>query len=83
MDINTNEKVVISLQNIAFNKIRSGERKYDYINEVCQNGSHQYGRSNNTKKYIYCRGMNSPPDSISNCNCVFGCCGNFRNMTIP
>ena len=63
----------------------SQERKKTdyYINEVYSNVSHQYDRASHTEKSIYCRYINSYPDILPNCNCVFDCCGNYRKIKIP
>ena len=46
-------------------------KKYENINEVYINGSHQYEIACHAEKYIYCRDINSSPDSIPNWNIVF------------
>ena len=58
-------------------------KKYEYIIEVYPNGSHQYERESHAEKFIYCRYIDSSPDSLPNWNCILICCGNFRKITIP
>ena len=53
------EKLKSVFKNITFKTIRSREReKYDYINRVYPNDSHQYERGIHEVKCIYCRYMN-------------------------
>ena len=75
----------LSFLNIASNNISSGEggKTYGYINELYPNGYHQYERAIRVAKSIYCRGINSYPDSLKNWNCDLVCYCNCRNMTTP
>ena len=58
-------KVKTSFKNITSKKIQSREEKRDgYINEVDPIVYHLYERERHPEKYIYCRDINSCPDSI-------------------
>ena len=59
------------------------EKKDDHINEVYPNVYHQYEIASHVEKYIYCRDIDSSPDSIQNWNWVLVCCGNTINIKYP
>ena len=53
-------------------QIKGERKKYEYINEVYQNGSHQHKRAGHAEKFFYCIDINSSPDSLPNCKLCFG-----------
>ena len=67
--------------NIILDQFKRG--KYEYINEVYPDGSHQYEISRHAAKSIYFKDINSSPDGILNYYWVLGCCGNCGKMKIP
>ena len=58
-------------------------KKHENINEVFLNGSRWYEIENHVEKSIYCRNINSSPDSLPNWNIVLVCCGHLRQIKIP
>ena len=77
------EKLILPSK-ISHSRISMKEWKIEeWINQVYLNSFCPYKISINSSKYIYCRYINTPPDSILNYTCVLGDWRNIKKTAIP